>query len=80
MLNGKPMSYWRRQAKELVVSQLLAAANLDVGMLPCKLARERLMALAMAEDAELVEEFQKGRSQWVAKAYRLLSRITASRA
>lgn len=79
MFNGKPMSYWKQQAKEIVVRELLAAASLDVNSLPCKLAHKRLMALAMAEDAALVEKIQKEREQWQINAGRALAAMTQSR-
>jgi hypothetical protein len=62
-INGKPMSYWEHMGKELLVDALVRAA-IDYGWdidpkfqsIPQKIAADRLMAMANAEDAEIVKE------------------------
>ncbi len=79
MFNGKPMSHWKQQAHELVVSQLLTAANLDTRALPCKLARDRLMELALAEDAALVKKITSDRERTMANVSRVLGGLLTTR-
>lgn len=77
--NGKPMSHWERKAKEVVVEILVRAAT-DYGWRPLgaespefpdphqsiihKLAADRLMAMAMAEDPEIVKEMLANRARF----------------
>ena len=57
MFNGKPMKYWEGEAHKLVVDCLVRASlGVDVRSIIGKLASERLMELANAEDSELVKE------------------------
>lgn len=54
MFNGRPMSYWVRQADELVVDCLVrSAGNLDHRSIIGKMASERLTYLAKAMSPEI---------------------------
>ena len=53
---GKPMSHWEDAAHTLVVRALVQASLLDTRSIIGKLASERLMQLARAEDSDLVDE------------------------
>jgi len=55
--NNKPYSHWEQKAQYAVVDWLVRAAlNTDTRCLPGKLAHDRLMELAKAENPELVKE------------------------
>lgn len=57
LYNGKPMSHWEKMAKETVVDHLIRSAmRCDQRSLPGKIAYDRLMDLAKAEDPEVVKE------------------------
>lgn len=61
LFNGKPLSYWKHMAHELVVDSLVrASVNFQstnvFTSLPQKIAAERLMALALAENPVLVRK------------------------
>lgn len=62
---GKPMAHWEAMAKELVVDHLVRGSlACDEHSLPGKIARERLMALAQAEDAALVTKVLDDRGRF----------------
>lgn len=69
-INGKPMKHWEQMGKELVVDIMVRAAiQYGWGMdskcqsLPQKIAADRLMGLANAEDSEIVEKLLAERAR-----------------
>ena len=64
--NGKPFSHWEAQADELVIEQLVRAANLgEHQSLIGYLASKRLMEIAREENPTLVEKVLGIRDQCV---------------
>ena len=53
--NGQPARHWQREARKLVVEQLVRSSNVD-GSIVGAMASARLLALAEAEDPELYQE------------------------
>lgn len=62
-LLGRPFTHWQRQAQELVIGNLLQAAQLDTSSVIGSLARRYLMDLAHSADTELVNMLLDMREQ-----------------
>lgn len=69
-INGKPMSHWEAMGKRLVVDAMVRAAigwgwgeDPAKQSIPQKIAADRLMELANAEDPELVGELLAERAR-----------------
>lgn len=70
-INGKPMSHWEREARRVVLDTLVRGATYlgwgggrpELQSIVHKIAADRLMELANAEDPELVGELLAERSR-----------------
>lgn len=70
-INGKPMSHWEREGKRVVLDSLVRAATYlgwgsdrpELQSVVHKIAADRLMELANAEDPVLVKELLEERSR-----------------
>jgi hypothetical protein len=70
-INGQPMSHWEREGKKLVVWTLVRAATKfgwstnrpELQSIIHKIAADRIMELANAEDSSLVQEALDERSR-----------------
>jgi hypothetical protein len=73
---GKSMAHWERMAKKLVVEQLVHASFVDTRSIPGKIASDRLIALARAEDPTLFDEVLKEREGLAYGVARVLAEVT----
>jgi hypothetical protein len=80
--NGKPMSYWRREADKLVMDTLVRAITsfgCDNSSIIHKLARKRLEQLAQTENAELYSEVLEERDRCLGNFNTLMNDMIGTR-
>lgn len=83
-INGKPMSHWEREAKRMVLDSLVRAAvyfgwgseRPDIQSIIHKIAADRLMELANAEDPNLVKELLAERNRCQMNLARFLAGVS----
>jgi hypothetical protein len=80
--NGKPMSYWRREADKLVMDTLVRAITSfgsDNPSVIHKLARKRLEQLAQTENSELYSEILAERDRCLNNFHVLMNKTIGTR-
>lgn len=72
--NGKPLSHWQKMADELFIDSLLRAYHrLDYRSLPGKMARKKILSIALTENPKLWKRMQNRRARFLVN----VSKITA---
>lgn len=76
---GRPMSYWERQARELVVYTILTGVwrYENSGNIVHEMAAKRLWELACAEDPTAVDRLQEERTRCMAGFARAINDVSA---
>ena len=66
IVNGQPISYWERMARQVIVDMLIRTAqSIDATSIAGKLARDRLLDIAHKEDPQLAEDTIRAIDDWM---------------